>query len=192
MWQIIVIILGSVIAGTGLGLVTVYLYFSVKNTRYSRLRLEPGKGPYPVNGIGTPYIEKKLVPIVESENRVVGSKMGESEDTALREQPKIEIKSEIYQELEHNLIIATSSQDDSLVSFVTTCWDNNGLYDDPELAKHQEAVGRIYADIRLANMAISLANRGNLRTESFNHFHEKIRLKIAEQVKFIFSIYKTS
>jgi hypothetical protein len=198
-WQIILIIVGCMVGGIGLSLTTISVIRQLKKGYHPRRH--PINPTLVLNQNALKYIEQQPPPIfIIKDERPFTVPAGReviprpttakpiSEDNFERTgrpptpEPAPTIKSDIFRELESNLIIATSPLSHTLQPFLTSVWDKHELIADSILKEHYEKLAKVYSDIELANMIVVLAQRSAQRTVHFDHSYLRLCGRIAENI----------
>lgn len=182
-WEAFLIILGSVLAGL---VISVAVIYGITRIQKKPFTLFPGRHkvakedstPEPIvipAAIETEFTEQEESSLEElEENRQI---------TETIHEPTQLLKSEIFEELETNLGVATSPWSGKLTPFQTTFWDSNNIKNDPLLVNLQEEITQVYIDIRLANSIVWLSNEVGHRSSDLDESYKQLCVKIAERLK---------
>lgn len=195
-----------------IGLMAIILFIKRKRGNALKVQTENSIGAITLNTNTITNIEKNLASTVSVgdnniEKTVLGPKTPSLKITPTSAEPKIvneedqklevatpdfnetmktddrhTVESNIFRELEHNLIIATTPLGEKLISFDTTCWDNIRLKTDRMMLVQGKKIAMIYADIDLANTVVMLANRFPQRSEAVTQSYLKLCAKVAAQI----------
>ena len=170
-WQIVLIILGSIVVGLALGYVVSYLVIT--------LVLEESSWD-PFKKLFGGYFQK---PFKEdfSMGRVTA---------AITEETRLAIAPDLIAEIEHNIRIATEPWTGKLQSFQSVAWDECGdrLHKLP--AHIQEDLTQAYVDIRLVNSIVWLATELGRRSPSLDENYMRLCTNIATRLDRIASSLK--
>jgi hypothetical protein len=97
-------------------------------------------------------------------------------------------KSEIIQELETNLAIATTPWSNKILPFQTSSWDSKHAEEEPLLISHIQDLLQLYVDMGLANDINWLATEINHRTKELDESYIRLCNSITERIKNIMSL----
>ena len=196
-----------------IGLITTLLFINRKRAYGLKFQTENGSGGFTLNSNTSENAEKKPIstgsrlsrkvekvaseqktafiavtrpstePEMVNEDDQKSAAVTPGRNETIKTDNRQTIESNIFRELEHNLIIATTPLGDKLIPFDTTCWDNIRLETDRIMLDHGEKIAPIYSDIDLANTVVILANRFAQRSEAVTRSYLKLCAKVAQQIK---------
>jgi len=92
-------------------------------------------------------------------------------------------KSDIFKELETNLIIATTPWSDKLLPFQTSSWDSKHAEDEPLLTSHIQDLIQLYIDVGLANNIVWMVTEFGHRSKELDESYMKLCASIAGRIK---------
>jgi len=196
-WQIVLIILGSIIVGVLVGYLLYYLIVIIA----ARLRKKPTDIPAnePQATAVVPEPPKAQVPeppkikIPEPSKVKVSelprAKVPEPPKTKIPEPPPKKVPEpsktavpDLFLEIESNRRIASQTWTGDLQSFQTQAWDNKGDEVHSLPPEVREELTQAYFDMSLANSVVWLATEMGRRSPSLDESYLKLRSTIADRL----------
>lgn len=203
-WQILLIIVGALVAGGLVGVLVSYLIsLLLKKPLFQRAEasVAPAAAERPESGLRRLAGRFSQKPSAQpQETRVISPEPSQSavavqpatvtenpptappaEETEAVEEPAI-VTTELLAEVEQNLKLATNPSSGKLVPFQTKVWDlsRNGLQTLP--VNVREDLTQAYVDIRLANSIIWLSTELGRRSPNLDESYTKLCGNIATRL----------
>jgi hypothetical protein len=163
-WQIVLILLASIVGGTVVGALLSYLILRFvrkrKKTFLSNLSSRSSKKP-------------EAPPVVAEQVKLTVPGL---------------LADELLAEVKQNRKIAAEPLGDNLLPFQTGVWDAHQYEVDRLSADLRDDLEQAYTDMRLANSLVWLSTEFSHRTPSLNDNYAKLRASIAERLDKINSL----
>jgi hypothetical protein len=208
--RVVLIALGSLVAGLLLGLLFINMLQRIQKKRHALFQKK-------TNLIKT---ETSREPVTTTLNRLIFKSEGRKEDTLeilvknhkntataenQKQSPRQDVlsepeiidqknapivgeqkqspKSDFLKELETNLATATTPWADKLLPFETSLWDSTHGEGEPLLVIHHQELIQVYVDIGLANNIVWLSTEIGHRSKELDESYIKLCAGIAERLK---------
>lgn len=186
-WQAILIILGALVIGSVLGIVTIRL---ISRSRLSQDNYYQADRKNHVASISKKSIPPELTsktPLINSTEDKLELMLQERIKSMPSIQPAPNDNSGLLAELMHNLSIATKQPNGKLLLFQTNCWDKDHNVSETSLNNYREELTQAYTDIHLANMLVSLSNDLGHTSLDLEQSYLQLCTKIAARLKMVIS-----
>lgn len=179
-WQLFLIIFVALVMGAILGLFVIRLAHRSRWGRPLFDRLIAQKSVNPTLIMSTPQEPQSTKPSVSYTEDKLELLMRERQRIAANREVKQSISPELFDELTHNLSVATLPPQDKLLAFQTDYWDNN---QNILTNSHKDELTQVYTDIRLANVIVWLSNELGHISPELEQGYLQLCDKIAEALK---------
>ncbi len=181
-WQILLILLGTIMIGVSVGVLIYYLlsrFVLKRESRSATTFLSHIMEPLIKRHAAAPAVEKPPEYPTPNLARDVPAKR---EATPVVEEPSQPSAPDLFSEIESNLGLATGLWTGKLLPFQTTMWDTRRDEVDELSPDVREAVQQAYTDIQLANNIVQLSTEFYYRTDTLDENYQKLCATITERI----------
>ncbi len=165
-WQIVLLILGSIITGILVGALVTYL-----------------TGRFVKKPLAIPLAGAKIEEELEAKAiaRREAEEAKRTKKAEIEEQLKLPAAA-LLAEVKNNRRIATEPLTDKLIPFQTDIWDAHQYEANKLPAELRENLEQVYTDIRLANSIVWVSTEFNRRSRSLDEHYQRLYTSIAERL----------
>ncbi len=176
-WQIVLLILGSIITGILAGALVTYLT--------GRFVKKPLAIPLAGAKIEEELETKAIARREDEETKAIAKReaeeAGRTKEAEIEEQLKLPAAA-LLAEVKNNRRIATEPLTDKLIPFQTDIWDAHQYEANKLPAELRENLEQVYTDIRLANSIVWVSTEFNRRSRSLDEHYQRLYTSIAERL----------